>query len=278
MLWFTAIALFVARVVAQPTDNHAFQAPGPGDVRSPCPGLNALANHGFLPRNGKGVTLQNFITGLKEGINVGIDFALPVGQMALQSAPLPLALSVDLDRLAEHNYLLEHDASLSRQDFYLGDDLHFNQSIFDQVLAYYKGTDTTNIQAASDARWARVKDSLTTNPKVVYGVRQLVLSYGETALYMAVMGDPLTGKAPISFVKSLIEKERLPYEQGWTKPAVEVNLVTLGALIAQLQLANPDAVPEGLTLGAGTLKDVYNLIDPLTGQALNLTCAVLGLC
>lgn len=65
---------------------------------------------------------------------------------------------------------------------------------------------------------------------------------------------------------------------GWTKPAVEIDLVTLGLMIAQLQLANPDAVPEGLTLGEGTLKDVLNLIDPLTGQGLNLTCALLGLC
>lgn len=137
-------------------------------------------------------------------MNVGIDFSLPVGQMALQSAPLPLASSVDLNRLAQHNYLLEHDASLSRQDHYFGDDLAFNQGIFDQVLAYYKGVEVTNIQAASDARYARVKDSLARNPKVVYGVRQLVLSYGETALYMATMGDPVTGKAPISFVKSLI--------------------------------------------------------------------------
>lgn len=59
---------------------------------------------------------------------------------------------------------------------------------------------------------------------------------------------------------------------------MEVNLVTLGLMIAELQLANPDAVPEGLQLGEGTLKDVYNLIDPLTGQVLNLTCALLGQC
>lgn len=122
--------------------------------------------------------------------------------MALQSAPLPLALSVDLDRLREHNYLLEHDASLSRQDYFLGDDLHFNQATFDTVLSHFTGPVTT-IQEASDARYARVKDSLARNPKVVYGARQLVLSYGETALYMSIMGDPVTGKAPISFVKEL---------------------------------------------------------------------------
>lgn len=59
---------------------------------------------------------------------------------------------------------------------------------------------------------------------------------------------------------------------------METNLVTLGLMISQLQLANPEAVPEGLTLGEGTLKDVLSLIDPITGQALNLTCALLGQC
>jgi hypothetical protein len=31
---------------------HPFRAPRPGDKRGQCPGLNAAANHGFLPRNG----------------------------------------------------------------------------------------------------------------------------------------------------------------------------------------------------------------------------------
>ena len=32
--------------------SHAFLPPGAGDLRGPCPGLNALANHGYLPHNG----------------------------------------------------------------------------------------------------------------------------------------------------------------------------------------------------------------------------------
>lgn len=31
------------------TGAHAFVAPGKGDARGPCPGLNAMANHGYLP-------------------------------------------------------------------------------------------------------------------------------------------------------------------------------------------------------------------------------------
>lgn len=31
---------------------HEYRDPGPGDIRGPCPGLNAAANHGYLPRDG----------------------------------------------------------------------------------------------------------------------------------------------------------------------------------------------------------------------------------
>ena len=34
------------------TGQYTWVAPGAGDQRGPCPGLNALANHGYLPHNG----------------------------------------------------------------------------------------------------------------------------------------------------------------------------------------------------------------------------------
>ena len=35
---------------------YVYQPPGPTDSRSPCPALNALANHGYLPRDGKNIS------------------------------------------------------------------------------------------------------------------------------------------------------------------------------------------------------------------------------
>ena len=34
------------------TGVHKWVAPGPNDIRGPCPGLNALANHGYFPHSG----------------------------------------------------------------------------------------------------------------------------------------------------------------------------------------------------------------------------------
>ena len=40
---------------------HPFRAPGANDKRGECPGLNAAANHGFLPRNGIPTIAQSTI-------------------------------------------------------------------------------------------------------------------------------------------------------------------------------------------------------------------------
>lgn len=34
------------------TGQYKWVAPGPTDQRGPCPGLNAFANHGYIPHNG----------------------------------------------------------------------------------------------------------------------------------------------------------------------------------------------------------------------------------
>lgn len=147
------------------------------------------------------MTIPELISGLKTGINVGFDFTTVVGLMGLASAPNPSTFNFDLDNLDEHNFLLEHDASLSRGDFYFGDNHTFNQTIFDQILAYYQNTNVTTVPLASAARYNRIETARPLNLTFTYGIRQLVLSYGETALYTSVMGEPINGAAPVSYVK-----------------------------------------------------------------------------
>ncbi len=129
--------------------------PGPSDLRSPCPGLNALANHNFIPHDGRGMTLPILIKGLKDGLNVGADFSTVIGTAGLLSVPGNLlADRFTLEDIRKHNFPIEHDASLSRADFYLdgGDNWMFNQSIFDEVLAYYDGMTETSIPVAAAAK------------------------------------------------------------------------------------------------------------------------------
>jgi tRNA U34 5-carboxymethylaminomethyl modifying enzyme MnmG/GidA len=55
--------------------------------------------------------------------------------------------------LDEHNFPIEHDASLSREDYYVnGNSFSFNQTVFDEVLKFYDGIDETSIPVASKAK------------------------------------------------------------------------------------------------------------------------------
>jgi len=49
---------------------HEYVAPGPNDLRGPCPGLNALANHNFLPHNGYANILQ-YIEATQKVVGMG---------------------------------------------------------------------------------------------------------------------------------------------------------------------------------------------------------------
>lgn len=212
-------------------------APGANDVRSPCPGLNTLANHGFIHHDGRNMTIPHLIDGLAAGLNVGADFTTVIGGVGLLSSPNPLGGSFDLNDLDQHNFPIEHDASLSRQDAYFGNDYSFYQSNFDQLLAHFAGAEKTNLTSASLGKYARVLDSNAKNPTFVYGLREFVLSYGETALYLQTMSDPVSGLARVDYVREFFEKEKLPVDLGWKPSAQQINFATLGAMAVELTAA-----------------------------------------
>jgi Peroxidase, family 2 len=112
MFWSTGRVLSLLFALSAAQNFSTWSPPGPGDVRSPCPGLNSLANHGFLPHSGKSITIPMVITAINDGMNVGADFATAIGGAGLLSVPAnALATSFDLNNLDEHNFPIEHDAS-----------------------------------------------------------------------------------------------------------------------------------------------------------------------
>jgi hypothetical protein len=167
----TALFLAIIASAAPAPSGHAFVAPGPSDVRSPCPGLNSLANHGFINRNGTNLTIPQLVAGGKAGLNMGADFMTAIGGAGLLSHPDPTAGYFDLNDLDEHNFPIEHDGSLSRQDNYFGDWYDFDQTPYDQWISQFGSATTTSIASAAMAKYVRVNDSLARNPEVVYGPR-----------------------------------------------------------------------------------------------------------
>jgi peroxidase family protein len=60
-------------------------------VRSPCPALNTLANHGFLPRDGRNITLPMITRAAKDGLNVGPLVPLEGFTRSVITNPIPNA-------------------------------------------------------------------------------------------------------------------------------------------------------------------------------------------
>lgn len=190
--------------------------PGPYDVRAPCPMLNTLANHGFLPHDGKDITREVTQNALFDALNINKTAASFLFDFALTTNPNKNATTFSLNDLGNHN-ILEHDASLSRSDAYFGNPLVFNQSVFDETKSYWTGK-TITVKMAAKARLARIKTSKATNP--TYQLSELgdAFTYGESVAYVVVFGDKKSATVKRSWVEWLFEHEQLPQHLGWRRP------------------------------------------------------------
>ncbi|KAL4910853.1 hypothetical protein BDW74DRAFT_164621 [Aspergillus multicolor] len=194
---------------------------GPNNVRAPCPMLNALSNHNYLPHNGKNITQTRLVNVLGTVLRMDEDLVTYLFEQALTTNPAPNATTFNLGHLGRHN-ILEHDASLSRQDAFFGDHMSFNASIFNQTRAYWPDAHTLRIADVAASRQARINASNSTNPSFVLGETGRVFGYGEVASFMLAFGDKSAGTAERRWVEYLFENERLPYELGWDGPADDV--------------------------------------------------------
>ncbi|KAJ7620482.1 Cloroperoxidase [Mycena polygramma] len=211
---------------------HAFLPAKATDARSPCPGLNTLANHGYLPRNGRNFTIATLMDGALAGFNLNWEPILVAAKFGLLSRDDGNSFdTMSLDALSLHN-LIEHDASISRNDFGdgTGDNVHFNETTFSTLANSNPGKDYYDPTAAGVVQRARLAHSVATNPNVTNTRKEFLLRSRESALYLSIFGNPLTGVAPKKFVNIFFREERLPIAEGWKKTATLITVDTLNPL------------------------------------------------
>ena len=64
--------------------------------------LNALANHGYLSRDGRNISLAHLVSGLQESINLAPDATIFAGLIGLKASTTGNAFTLHLDDLAKH--------------------------------------------------------------------------------------------------------------------------------------------------------------------------------
>jgi hypothetical protein len=174
------------------TGDHAFQAPSSTDQRGPCPGLNALANHGYIHRSGV-VSLIDAVAGMHQVYNMGVDLALVLAMMGVVWTGDPVSLDPSfsiggnstavwnaLDNVQgllgtpqgidySHNFL-EADASPTRNDLYLTDDAWtMNMTRFQQLYDTVPSAESFSFDVLSKWSADRWHESVETNPYFYYG-------------------------------------------------------------------------------------------------------------
>lgn len=233
----TFFVALVSAVSAAPTDAaHAFKAPGPNDLRSPCPMINALANHGFLPRDGRNVSLEQLIAGFSEGANLDPPATKLVAAAGMPASTTGNPNTIHLSDLNKHGFI-EHDASLSRGDTALGDNHSFNKTIFAETVSYWT-TDKITIAQQAKARLARMASAKAINPKFALTEQQIKGSLLENSLILMLFGDGLNGNADKKQVISWFETEKIPYELGFKKPASPITTQMALQMVQKLAAAS----------------------------------------
>ncbi|KAK1830941.1 Peroxidase, family 2-domain-containing protein [Podospora conica] len=222
---------------------HGWMAPGPNDSRSPCPGLNVMANHGYLPRNSRDIDLND----IRNAVSGAYNYAPTAFDEAFQQAvefkltTTGNASTIHLADLAKHDDI-EFDGSLSRNDIFFGDNLHFDASIWAMTAARLRLYDIgpgnseryVTVEAAAKAQAARNADAKKVNPTFNASAAQMIGGPGTTALYLTTLWDDKAGAVPKSWIRVWFESERIPYREGYQPPKTPRTGETIGNMFKQV--------------------------------------------
>ena len=195
------------------------------DVRSPCPALNTLANHGYLNRSGKNLTTDAVLKAITDKIGFSPALAKFIVDFVVSRKFSNFTDGFfTLKELHNHNVGLERDTSMTRGDLHFGDNYSFNKTLFNQMISFSSDGKVLTIPEISKHRQARIADSRARNPEFSFTPAEQSGANTDAALAMCVLGDcrkNMTVKLP--YLKAFFEDERFPIEEGWTKhvPFVE---------------------------------------------------------
>ncbi|KAJ2925817.1 heme-thiolate peroxidase, partial [Candolleomyces eurysporus] len=185
---------------------HPWKPLRDGDVRGPCPGMNALASHGYISRDGV-ASPSEMVTAVQEGFNMENKFAifvtylnhlmngnlvtdlLSIGGKTSKTGPDPPA-PAHAGGLSVHG-TFEGDAGMTRGDAFFGDNHSFNQTLFDKFVDFSNrfGDGFYNLTVAGELRFQRLQDSIATNPQFSFKNVRYFTAYGESVFLINFFVD-----------------------------------------------------------------------------------------
>ncbi|KAI1329874.1 Chloroperoxidase [Xylariaceae sp. FL0255] len=243
-------------------DKGVYSPPTLSDIRCACPVVNTLANHGYLPRDGRNARVGDFTAAMNQ---LGLSYALgntlsnpiflerePDGRPKKRSFiakiwyyiqnPWAVVFSkfalrnpgqvdsmghpcVNIDQLSAPG-VVEHDVSLTRRDYGQGDNHTKQNDLVEALLASSSdGGITLTARDLVAFRQRRIEEQKANNPHLTPGADKSSIGSGEIAFILDVFGD---GKSiACDRARAIFMEERLPTKEGWKKRWWTVGLVEL---------------------------------------------------
>ncbi|PLB40790.1 peroxidase family protein [Aspergillus candidus] len=290
------------------TGEHEFHPPQKGDQRGPCPGLNALANHGYIPRSGV-VSFGEVIIAVNKVFGMGVDLVTILAIMGVVWTGNPLSLDPSFSigghdtgvnnllgnlggllgeprgLIGSHNFI-ESDSSNTRDDLYVtGNSWTLNM---DKFMSWYNmSTDGTfPMDLMSDRAANRFEETKMTNPNFYYGPVTGLIARNAGYIFPARLfrnhsrEEPegvLTKEHVRNFFAIYGEEDNLEYREGWEripenwyKTPVDFGLVELNLILIDWLAKHPELASIGGNTGE---VDSFTGVDTsdLTGGIFNLT-------
>ncbi|KAJ7575174.1 Chloroperoxidase [Mycena floridula] len=268
-----------------PDAAHPFIAPGPYDQRGPA--MNTLANHGYIPRNGI-ATFEEIVLGLMETFNLGVAFAstmvannmlargnvfankVSIGGVSPLVPPYPHKIDGPVTGgLAKHGRS-EGDASMTREDLFLGDNRNFQEALYDEDLAQLAiygddgpdGPHTVfNVQTLIAMKNHTIKRNQAANPKFEFPLFRMNGAYGgsQTLFLYTHLKWPsgTTKQATLPIISSFFRNQTFP--KNWFRAT---SLVTGPINSATVNQLFPGV---GVAAGRNNEKGVYVADAPIPG-------------
>jgi len=221
--------------------DYRFIAASATDKRSPCPALNSLANHGYLPRHGTDIPFIHFLHAVRTVYNLSLPFALflSVGgyltcaKLSLRKAWWPISWTISLADLSERGWnKIAHEASLvhpSGVPSHAPDPALVKSLLNAARAAPNQGLDLRGITAVHVERVRSLQP-----PLKLEGLHA-TFAAGECALTWLFMGNSSTGVVELNTLSQWFGQERLP--EGWDlrRPVKPVGLVLVLRTTSQVR-------------------------------------------
>ncbi|KAG5351655.1 putative sterigmatocystin biosynthesis peroxidase stcC [Termitomyces sp. T112] len=199
--------------------------PKEGDSRCSCPALNAMANHGILPHDGKNISFKEIGSLINKTYNFAPTFCFYVPNYAANM--LKKNYNTDTFDLAEldlHNGI-EHDASLVRRDLYFEpNQATIHVPFVEELLEFATGNDVDGNKVLTIADLSRIlskrrAECRAENPKFSLDKVHERFGNANSSTLLTIFGGR------VKDLETVLLEERLP--DGWESRIRESQGLTL---------------------------------------------------